>query len=247
VGVDEPLDRVEVVAVGAGQRRQPLVAAHRPGQRLGDHRDLEPRRHPQVEVEILGGAQRRVEAAGRGEHLAAQHRRRRRQRRVAQHVRQHPAVDRDELAAAEDLEADPVGVHALDVGDDHADLGPARQQLDLAGDLGRPPLVVVVEQRQVRAGGRGHAVVARRRHAAVGLLQVAHPVAELGAHPGGAVVGAAVVDDDDLQRLGRVGLRDDRRQREAQVGRALVGRDDRGDPRRSHVALLLAPRDRSTR
>ena len=84
--------------------------------------------------------------------------------------------DRDELAAAEDLEADPVGVHALDVGDDHADLRPARQQFDLAGDLGRPPLVVVVEQRQVRAGGRGHAVVARRRHAAVGLLQVAHPV-----------------------------------------------------------------------
>jgi hypothetical protein len=71
------------------------------------------------------------------------------------------------------------GVHALDVGDHHADLGAAGQELDLARDLGRAPLVVVVEQREVRAGGRGHAEVARRRHPAVGLAQVADALAEL--------------------------------------------------------------------
>jgi hypothetical protein len=138
-------------------------------------------------------------------------------------------------------------VHALDVGDHHAQRRVGLEGRDLAGDLLGAPLVVVVEEREERAGGRRHPEVAGRRHPAIGLAQVADAVAEGAAEHRLGVVGAAVVDHDDLEAIGWVGLGHRRGHRDPDVGRAVEGRDDRGDPRRSHVALLLAPRDRSTR
>ena len=174
------------------------MAAHRAHQDLVDHADAPAAGNAQVVFDVLGGAQRFVEAADVLEHRAPHHHRRRHQRRVVQDPAQHPAVLGDHVAPAEHVDRAPFPVDPCNVAQDHAGLGVGLEPGELQRGFFREPLIVAVEQGDVPARGEPHAVVARRRHAGVGLPHMAHPVAEARLQRGTGMVGGAVVHHQDL-------------------------------------------------
>ena len=203
------------------------MPADRARKRCVDHADLPAPRDAQVEVEILGRAQAFVETTDVGMHLAPEHRRHRRQRGIGEHVGQHPAVLRQDRATAEEIDAPALGVDALDVAQDHAEIGMRLKPFNLARGLLRQPFVVAVEQREVAASRHRHAAVACGGDPRVRLAHVHDAVTELGCERLAGAVGGAIVDDDDL--LDRPRLREHAADRVRDELAAVPGRYDGGN------------------
>ena len=186
----------------------------------------------QQEVEILAGRDEAfVEAAGALEHLAPHD-------ELARHdvprMREHfvhrgrlgavgPRVGAHRPAVRIDFERECVDQRAIAIGVEDGD---ASREL-----LGHP-FVVVVEERDVLAGRRANAGVARGGEAAIALRDDADAIAEAREHRGG-VVGRAVVDDDYL--VVGVCLREHAGQRAPDGGRTVVNCDDYRDARTASV------------
>jgi hypothetical protein len=110
-------------------------------------------------------------------------------------------------------------------GEDGDLVGARRRGAEQGIEPPRPHLDVVVDEADKRRVGGLQRAVARGVQAARRLVaQVARAVA-LGGRAGRLV--GAVVDHDDVRSRG-AGLRDDRRQRDLEVGRAALCRDDDG-------------------
>jgi hypothetical protein len=103
---------------------------------------------------------------------------------------------------------------------------------DASRELLGHPFVVVVEERDVLAGRRANAGVARSGETAITLRDKADSIAEVREHSAG-IVGRAVVDDDHFV-IG-VRLREHAGQRALDGRRAVVDCDDYRDARNASV------------
>ena len=110
------------------------------------------------------------------------------------------------------------------------DLGVRLQEGDVARQPVDRPFVVRVEQRDVVAGDLGQAAVDRAHEPAVVLVDGANAVA-VGGEDLRRLVGRAVVDDDDLERLGGWPVLAQRTvDGTSEVAREVVRGHDDGDP-----------------
>lgn len=123
----------------------------------------------------------------------------------------------------------PLPEHQVDAAADHRDVGLRTQRGHPPGDPVRVrPAVGVGEGHDLPAdvgqGGVAGAVGTRDRF-------VQQPDPGVGRQHGGDVLGGGVVDDEDLDQVARVVLREEGLHAGAQEGGAVVHGDDDGDPR----------------
>jgi hypothetical protein len=138
-----------------------------------------------------------------------------------------PRVGAHRPALGIDFERERVDERAIAIG---------IEDRDAVRELLGHPFVVVVEERDVLAGRRANAGVARCGEAAIALRDDADSIAEAREHRGG-VVGRAIVDDDHL--VVGVGLREHAGQRALDGRRAVVYCDDYRDARIASVGHRL--------
>ena len=209
-------------------------------------------RHAQPEIPILAEGQRFVEGAAAREDLAPEHR----------GAGEHPAVEQELVVdPARELGVDVVRrarcVEALgaregrtrrrpapeqEAAEDDARLGMLGHHLELARQLVRIPVVVVVEQADEFAARLADAVVARAADAGVALRDQPHP-GIVGAHDLRRAVGGAIVHHQHLEVCHRLG--EHAGQRLADVGLAVVAGDDDADA--GHATPARRRKGRSAR
>ena len=135
------------------------------------------------------------------------------------------------------------GLFGVPPGGGQPDLRVAVEEVELAFELVRLPVVVRVQKRDHVSACPLDPVVAGGRGPAVGLAEEGHPVPVPG--QGGGEVGtvrAAVVDDEHLGRL--PGLTEGALDRPVDGPDRLVRRDDHADGQRAHEELLSAAHGR---
>ncbi len=217
--------------------RQGAGLQHRGSQRLPGQVDRRRQDQAGPQIDVLRGAQRRVEALRPHHGTANQHRRGPdalgHQQRLGA-ARRHDAVEELGLPAFR-FRARPFRHLFVETTARQADLGMTGQKVELPFQFVRLPVVVGVEKGDQVAARFFEAAVAGAGGAAVRLANQPHPLPERG-EGGRHVVGAAVVDDDDLIGGGRLGQQTG--ERPADDAGGPVGRDNDADRRPAHPVVL---------